>query len=521
MQSFVIRPSTALALSLSLAACKHEEPVNLQVDATPTAQHALAPVSAYAPARWRLANPVELGNVVLWVSHILVRHRDVRNADPAFSMADWHSESPGGDRSRAEALARARDLREQVAKEPARFAEVAMRHSEDVATRSLGGSLGGIQATQLELWSNVLDALAATPPGQVSQVIETAYGFHILQRRPPPPEDTVSGAHIVIAHEEAGWISVLERGETPPRSRAEASALATELYEKARAKPEEFSKLVEEYSEHRDALRSGDMGAWSTREPTYYPREVEILAQLRVGEVAPPLDSPVGFQIIRRTPNRPRERYAMAPIRLYFKSLFSAPEPESRGLILAKATELSRQVRRAPSRFAELQREHCCTYVEDWLDGRGSPALTNELSELKVGEIAREPVRSEFSYVIAKRVAAPTPVSIPTRYELPEPDAPNIRAFVGPREDRFLKEQAQRLGEEVVASLPMPAPIAKQVVELHGGPGRFEGLSTTQLRIQAFDSLLEEMKAVLDPEKYSRYLELVNTHFERVLLERH
>jgi hypothetical protein len=507
-----------LALSLLLSACRgdaHGAPSD-------TAREQAAPdrVIPYPPGRWRLADPVEIDRVVLWASQIVVRHGESR-VDPAFAMADWHSATPGGQRTRAQAYVLARELREQASKNPGAFADLARRRSEDVATQPLGGSLGGVPATQLVLWPQVLDALAATPPGQVSQVVETPYGFHVFLRRVPPAEETVTGAHIVIAHGDAGWIRILGRGDPqPPRSRDEALALANQLYERAKERPEEFAQLVEQYSDHRDSARGGDMGTWSTREPTFYPREVELLAGLALGEIAPPLDSPVGFQIIMRVPNRAREHYAMEQLRLTFDPLRPAPDPSSKSAVLEQASALARELRENPTRFAELQKEHCCEYSEDWIEGRGTPALTAALSGLEVGQLATQPVQSESSYVIPRRVEVPAGDHPPTLFELPEPRTPNIVALVKSRDDAFLKGELQSLGDEVLAGLALPDPLAARVTALHRDEARFVGLTTPEARVGAFNALLSDMKGLLEPSSYPRYLALVDGHFERLLLGR-
>jgi len=485
----------------------------------PAAQAAAepGPVNPYPHARWRLANPTELSQVVLWVSQILIRY-DGSNKDPAFCMADWHSESPGVPRSRAEALTLTRALREQAVKEPARFAELAAEHSEDVATQALGGSLGGVPASYFILWPTVLDALAATPVGQVSQVIETQYGFHVLLRRAAPPEETVTGKRIVIAHQAAGWIQVLGKGEAPQRTREQALALANQLYEQARQKPEEFSKLVEQYSDHRDAERGGDMGTWSTREPTFYPREVEILKGLRVGEITKPVDSLVGFEIIQRVPNQPREHYAMDEIRLFFDPTHAAPDLNSPPAVLAKAAELSLKLRSHPSRFDSLRKEFCCSYSEQWDEGRGSPAVTTALSLLKPGQIAPQPIRSELSYVIAKRVVPPPRDDTDVRFELPAPEVPDIRALLRSHDDNFFRGEVEGVGKEAVAKLSLSESSAQRITELHR-PRHFENLDTSERRDDTWGRLLKDVEDALGPDGYKRYLSIVNAHFSALLFD--
>lgn len=126
----------------------------------------------------------------------------------------------------------------------------------------------------------------------MTRLIETRHGFHVFQRHSPPPEETVSGAHIVIGHDDARWLhEFTARRAIPPRTRQEALQLATQLHERLRDEPEQFASVLDELSEHRDAGWAGDFGRWSTREPTAFPRELEVLRGLRVGEVAPPIDT--------------------------------------------------------------------------------------------------------------------------------------------------------------------------------------------------------------------------------------
>src|SRR5262249_2985714 len=149
--------------------------------------------------------------------------------------------------------------------EPAQFAAMAERVSEDVATNTRGGSLGGINAFMLQTCPEVLDALSALKQGEVSRPVESAYGFHVFLLRAPPRDATVSGARIVVGYDEAPWLQAfLARRPLPRRSRAEALALAQKVYERAR-QGEDFQRLVEEFTDHQEAVRKGDFGAWSTR----------------------------------------------------------------------------------------------------------------------------------------------------------------------------------------------------------------------------------------------------------------
>jgi parvulin-like peptidyl-prolyl isomerase len=103
--------------------------------------------------------------------HILVRYRGAKNANPAIT------------RSKAEAEARARELLAKLGTGQD-FAELARAESDD-DSRQRGGDIGarsrGVLAVPYE------QALFALSPGERSGVVESEFGFHIIERLPDPP----------------------------------------------------------------------------------------------------------------------------------------------------------------------------------------------------------------------------------------------------------------------------------------------------------------------------------------------
>ena len=208
---------------------------------------------------------------MLWLSHVLIRHPEAPlNKDVSFSLAHWHLAVPPT-RTRAEALVRARRVAALADRAPETFAGLARSYSDDITTAAIGGALGGVQAHTLAIWPALLDCIERLKPGDTSGVVESPYGFHVFHRLPPPAEATVSGQEIVIAHDDAGWLEVVNGRPAPKRSRADAWKLANRVYDEAKADPERFAALVAKYSDHDDAIRQGDFGRWSTREPAPFP----------------------------------------------------------------------------------------------------------------------------------------------------------------------------------------------------------------------------------------------------------
>lgn len=95
-------------------------------------------------------------------SHILIK------ADKDMPAAD-----------RAKAKARAEAILAEVRKSPASFAEVARKQSEDTGSAGQGGDLDffgrGAMVKPFE------DAVFAMKPGEISNIVESDFGFHIIQ----------------------------------------------------------------------------------------------------------------------------------------------------------------------------------------------------------------------------------------------------------------------------------------------------------------------------------------------------
>jgi hypothetical protein len=271
----------------------------------------------------------------------------------------------------------------------------------------LGGSLGAIVASQLQEWPQVLDALESTPMSSVSRVVETEFGFHIFFRAQTPEMGVVTGSRIVIGHDAAPWIRVAARGVIPARSRDAAWKRALEVYERAKADPDQFDALVNEFSDHRDAQRQGDIGSWSATEPTFIGREVSTLQKLALGEVAAPIETVFGVQVIKRVQNRPRKQYAMLAIRLPFETRGPAVvDSQSRARELSE--KLLVQIRDTPETFFGLLRDSGGG-LEQWQEGRASAALEEHLDRLQIDEISATPVLDDLGYVLARRVR-PSPL---------------------------------------------------------------------------------------------------------------
>ena len=121
------------------------------------------PVSEEAIVNYYESNQQEFGqSEERQASHILV-------AVPATVTDD----------ERQQAYEKAADILEQVQQEPERFAELAEANSDDPGSAGQGGDLGffgrGVMVKAFE------DAIFEMQPGEISEIVETDFGYHIIQ----------------------------------------------------------------------------------------------------------------------------------------------------------------------------------------------------------------------------------------------------------------------------------------------------------------------------------------------------
>ncbi len=106
--------------------------------------------------------PAEIG-----ARHILISYKGAMRAAPYI------------DRTKEQAEMLATELQEK-ATSGADFEELAKEHSDDPGSAATGGSLGTFGRAQMV--KEFSDAAFALPIGGVSDVVESPFGFHIIQR---------------------------------------------------------------------------------------------------------------------------------------------------------------------------------------------------------------------------------------------------------------------------------------------------------------------------------------------------
>lgn len=242
-----------LSLTLLLLACAD--------DPKPTEPSAPRPAAA-APQ----AAPERMA-----ARHILVAYQGALGAQPAVR------------RSKEEAELRARELLVRL-RAGEDFGHVAREASDD-ASGVRGGELGAFASGQMVAAFEA--ATAALEPGELSDLVESPFGYHIIQRE---------------ALEEARLYHILVQWQNPQRpdlarTQEQARARAEEALAKLNA-GEPFDAVAAQYSDSSAADYGGDLG-WFQR-GQLAPVMDEAAFALQPGQTSGLIETPLGYHILRR-----------------------------------------------------------------------------------------------------------------------------------------------------------------------------------------------------------------------------
>ncbi len=188
-------------------------------------------------------------------------------------------------RTKEEALARALELRKRIVGGED-FVKVARECSDD-ASNIFGGHLGFIKRGTMPVEFD--SAVFALSPGEVSEPVETEFGYHLILARV-----YAESSHVLVGFKEAK--TPLE-GVT--RTRAEAQARIEQALARIRA-GEDFGKVAREMSDCPSRASDGRLGAYEPGQANFVKEFEDALYQLRAGEVSGIVETSFGFHIILR-----------------------------------------------------------------------------------------------------------------------------------------------------------------------------------------------------------------------------
>lgn len=214
---------------------------------------------------------------------------EVFNAAAVLVQFRGCEKSRGTTRTRQEALEMALNITRRV-RDGEDFYEVASKESEGKEAAS-GGVLGNFKSNGMI--KPVVDTVRALDIGEVSDPVETHFGYYVLLRR--EVEEEYNASHILLLHADSK--------PTVPglkRTREEAIALATEIAAKV-ADGENFNELALKYSNGPGQKQGGQLGNFTISElPSYFGKVAEQVAGLKIDEVSEPFETEVGVHLVKR-----------------------------------------------------------------------------------------------------------------------------------------------------------------------------------------------------------------------------
>ena len=188
---------------------------------------------------------------------------------------------PSGSEARFLVREKLLELRERVMNGE-KFQALAVMYSEDQTSARRGGELG--MRTREEFVKPFSDAAFALKPGQVSQIVETEFGFHIIQMS-EKRDEMANLRHILI------------RPKFSPETQQEASHLLDSVAALIRADSISFEAGVVRYSEDKNTRLSGgyvvNPQTLATRfeKDQLIPNDYYVLRDMKAGQVSAPFES--------------------------------------------------------------------------------------------------------------------------------------------------------------------------------------------------------------------------------------
>ena len=175
------------------------------------------------------------------------------------------------------------------------FAAVAKKNSIDRAAQNNGGHMGWIPVGRLPYTFE--DAAYQTPVGQISPVIETPFGFHIVRvegRRPARGKVLVE--HILKLTQELD-------DEAPAKKKAEIDSIYNVVKGGA-----DFEEVAKKESEDPGSQRNGGKMNWFGA-GQMVPEFEEASFTLKDGEISEPFKTAYGYHIVKRLDWKPVDSF--------------------------------------------------------------------------------------------------------------------------------------------------------------------------------------------------------------------
>lgn len=219
--------------------------------------------------------------------------------------------------------------------------------------------------------------------------------------RKPQQRRFLSASHIVIPFK-----GQPEPDPSAKLDRAAAERLARDVASRLKTNPAIFAEMARKHSGATDASRGGYLGAWPRGR---MPKNLEdVIDQLEIGQVSAAIETPKGFEILRRE----IAVLSGSQILISFRGALGAPRTVTRNKLeaMSLANELFEELKRTPIKYNELARKHSDDRIFGprggrmglWVRGRNPVVLEQAIDRLEIGAIS-PPLDTPSGFLILRR----------------------------------------------------------------------------------------------------------------------
>ncbi|MBN1479845.1 hypothetical protein EH223_18220 [candidate division KSB1 bacterium] len=193
-------------------------------------------------------------------------------------------EAKPGEKARIEAMEKAINIRKRLL-DGEDFAELARTTSDDQASAQRGGDLGFM--AREDFVREYAEAAFALQPGEISDIVESQFGFHIIKLEEKRGEK-IHTRHILI--------SIKPTQEDQIAAAEKIKSIHGQLVNGA-----DFVEMVEQYSDDASTKNDrGHLGTFEVDQLRSMAKEfVFALDDVEVGEISEPVKTEYGFHILK------------------------------------------------------------------------------------------------------------------------------------------------------------------------------------------------------------------------------
>ncbi len=181
-------------------------------------------------------------------------------------------------------------LRTEIIK-GADFGAYAKKYSQDPSAKENAGNLGYFSAMYMVYPFE--NAAYTTPVGEVSEIVRTRFGYHILKvedKRVSRGE--VKTAHIMVKYPKPS-------GQNSAEDVAAAQQKASEIYAKLISENADFNEMAKQYSDDKNNASKGGALPWFGTNRMVESFENAAFSLVNIGDLSAPIETPYGWHIIK------------------------------------------------------------------------------------------------------------------------------------------------------------------------------------------------------------------------------